>query len=164
MLNVKMVLNVYNGGSYWHTDLYSRWGSKEQLSRASRGPRRRSESFWAETSLRYVEKRWMSHCRCRVRTFCNAGLIPEPLVLQTGQHHSQSKTGVELDRLGVVCCGRTWQARSQCREHLDQSVPLPHHQHRNQQGQSQAGAGASDGARCVLARVGALKRRVGEPI
>lgn len=76
--------------------------------------------------------------------------LPEALVVQTGQHHAEREAGVELDGLGIICCGGARQTCLKHRQDLGHAVPLPHHQHRDQQGQCQAGTGASYGTRCVL--------------
>lgn len=71
-------------------------------------------------------------------------------MVQAGRHHAQREAGVKLDSLGVVGGGGAWQARLQHRQHLFQTILLPHHQHWDQQGQRQAGTGTSYGTRCVL--------------
>lgn len=77
---------------------------------------------------------------------------------QGGQHHAQTEPGVELDGLGVVCGGGAREAGPQCRQDVGQTVPLPHHEHGDEQRQGEACTGARYGARCVLTRVGALRR------
>lgn len=86
---------------------------------------------------------------------------PETLMLQTGKHHAERKTRVELDSLGVISGGGARQAGLQHWQDLDQIILVPHHQHRDQQGQGQAGTGASYGTCCVLTRVGALRGKQG---
>lgn len=78
---------------------------------------------------------------------------------QGGQHHAETEPGVELDGLGVVCGGGAREAGPQCRQDVGQTVPLPHHEHGDEQRQGEARTGARYGARCVLTRVGALRRQ-----